>query len=54
MGKALDLMERAFESIIDNGELMLDEDFMINELFSDIAELLILSKHIVSICLRRN
>jgi hypothetical protein len=38
MGKALDLMERAFKSIIDNGELMLDEDFRMNELFSDIAK----------------
>jgi hypothetical protein len=38
MGNTFRLMERAFESIIDNGELMLDEDFMMNELFSDIAE----------------
>jgi hypothetical protein len=38
MGKALDLMERAFESIIDNRELMLNEDFMMNKLFSDIAK----------------
>ena len=38
MGKALDLMERAFVSIIDNRELMLNEDFMMNELFSDIAK----------------
>jgi hypothetical protein len=50
MGKALDAMETAFESVLDNGELILDEDFMMNDLF---LELLIRSKNILSTCLRR-
>jgi hypothetical protein len=37
MGKALDAMEEAFEAIIDNGELILDEDFMMN-IFSELTE----------------
>ena len=37
MGKALDAMEMAFDSILDNGELILDEDFMMNKLFFDLS-----------------
>ena len=37
MGFALDAMETAFESILDNGELILDEDFMMNQIFADIS-----------------
>ena len=38
MGEALDAMEKAFESILDNCELILDEDFMMNQIFADITE----------------
>jgi hypothetical protein len=38
MGKALDSMEAAFESILDDGELIVDEDFMMNNLFLDLSE----------------
>jgi hypothetical protein len=38
MGKALDAMEHAFEMILDNGELCLDEEFMMNRLFMDLSD----------------
>ncbi len=38
MGKALDAMEHAFEMIVDNGELSLDEEFMMNHLFMDLSD----------------
>ena len=38
MGKALDSMESAFENIMSNGELIYDEDFMMNTMFSEIME----------------
>ena len=37
MGKALDLMETAFESIINDGSLIYDEDFMMNSIFAEIS-----------------
>ena len=37
MGRALDLLEDAFEKIRDNGELLLDEEFMMN-IFNDLSE----------------
>ena len=36
MGMALDAMEAAFQEIVDNGELLFDEDFMMN-IFSEIS-----------------
>eukprot|EP00956_Cyclotella_meneghiniana_P014747 scaffold22205_cov76-Cyclotella_meneghiniana.AAC.14 len=38
MGKALDLMETAFESIINDGSLIYDEDFMMNSIFAEISD----------------
>ncbi len=38
MGKALDLMERAFESILNNGSLIYDEAFMMDSIFAEISE----------------
>jgi hypothetical protein len=38
MGKALDAMEKAFEQILDNGELIFDEDFMMNQMFVELSE----------------
>ena len=35
---ALDAMEKAFESILDNGNLILDEVFMMNQIFAVISE----------------
>ena len=37
MGKALDAMEHAFETILDNGELCLDEEFMMERMFEPIT-----------------
>ena len=38
MGKALDLMERAFESILNNGCLIYDQDFMMDSIFAKISK----------------
>ena len=38
MGKALDLMERAFESILNNGSLIYDEAFMMDSIFAKISK----------------
>ena len=38
MGKALDLMETAFESILNDGSLIYDEKFMMNSIFAEITE----------------
>lgn len=38
MGKALDLMETAFESILNDGSLIYDEEFMMNSIFAEITE----------------
>ena len=38
MGKALDAMEYSFEMILNNGELSLDEQFMMNHLFMDLSD----------------
>lgn len=38
MGKALDLMETAFESILNDGSLIYNEEFMMDSIFSEITE----------------
>ncbi len=38
MGKALDLMERAFESILNNWSLIYDEAFMMDSIFAEISD----------------
>jgi hypothetical protein len=38
MGKALDLMERAFKSILNNGCLIYDQDFMMDSIFAKISK----------------
>jgi hypothetical protein len=38
MSTVLDCMEDAFEAILDDPELFLDEDFMLNQIFSSISE----------------
>ena len=37
MGSALDAMEESFEMILDNGELIFDEDFMMNQMFAKLT-----------------
>ena len=37
MGKALDLMETAFESVLNDGSLIYDEEFMMNSIFAEIS-----------------
>jgi hypothetical protein len=38
MGKALVAMEKVFEQILENGELIFDEDFMMNQMFIELSE----------------
>jgi hypothetical protein len=38
MGKVLSCMERAFESIVDDLSLILDEEFMLEHMFKDISD----------------
>jgi hypothetical protein len=37
-GTALDLMETMFNAVLDNGELVFDEDFMMTQMFSSISK----------------